>query len=292
MVLQSQWIPVFLLLCAAANGLQQPWREWRVSLAKKALEDVAWRRAVDKATREVSLSGDPNSVATIRRAQELALALVDEEEFRALQIVSRGGSAVRPLEAPADVRGPLGDLEAKAVDALEASGGNVVLALARWLAAIVQRFDAEVEAVVASETARARRTAATGDRLRPLDAPPSVLGKLELFFEALVREETARASGGIVRRPVENAPGSRGPLAAAERLVEVLCAYEAERLETLRAAGLIQRPMERDPLSALGVVEGATVGVIRAPILVSALVERVTELIEEVKADEAARSST
>lgn len=250
----------------------------RVSLAKKALEDVAWRRSVDKATKEVTLSGDPIAVDTIRRVQELALALLDEEEYRATQIVSRGGSTVRPSDAPEDVRGPLAKAEGDAVRALKDWHSIVSL----WLVRVIETFDEEVRAVVESETIRAKAVAETGVSVRPLDAPPSALGNLEAFLVALVTEEKARASTGTLR-PVENSAGARGPLAAAEKraadLLDTLLAYESKRLEALRESGL--RPMETAPQSPLGIVEGATVGVVRAPILLSALVSRVRQLLIE-----------
>lgn len=269
-----------------AHGLQL--REWRISLSKAALEETDRWRALYRATRKIRLDGDPVAVATVRRVQQLALAVVDEEEYRAKQMISLGGSAIRPRDAPPDVRGPLGELELEWTTTLEESRWNLLSVLLDWLSEIMMRLDEEVKAIVASETARVELLR-TGTRLRPLDAPPSALGRLEQFVDAIVKEETTRATAGV-SRPVENSPGSRGPLAAAERraaaLLDVFYAYEIERFQILRDSGLIERPMDRDPQGALGMVEGATVGFVRAPILVSALVARVAQLVDEVLSED------
>ena len=257
----------------------EPLKRARQKLAELSLQDVRWRREAERATRKVPLLGDSEAVATVEKFQKMAAAILDEEEFRARQIVSRGGEAVRPMSAPPDARGPLGDFEEK-----------VVKIFADWSLAKDALLDffgllrEEVLMIVASERARAERVERSKKRQRPLDAPPSALGNLEAFVDDLFREEKNRNK---LQRPLDSPAKNRGPLASAERrAVELLAtvnAYERQRLDVLLEAGILQRPMDYDGprKSPLGFLESFVVGLIRAPVLVSALISVVIDSIND-----------
>jgi len=276
---------------------------------------------VARATRTVKPLGDPEAVAVVERVRRVLGGVVEEEEFRAEQIVSRGGRAVRPMDAPEEARGPLAELEAGLVAVLN----DTSLAEA-WLAGVATRLRAEVSAIVASERARAERGASMRSsestlrrgassssagggqpllpsRVRPIDAPPSALGALEAFVDDIVREARYVLGGGasdaaaadrdaaesrrnmIIQRPVDAPAATRGPLAGAERfaaaLLDVVWDTETRRLERLQEAGLVRRPMTEEPRTPLGFLESLVVGIVRAPLLLSALVTRVADLVAD-----------
>ena len=268
-------------LQGAPKAMKNPLNEFRKKLAQWSLEDAAMRREVQKEMRREELVGEPDAVDAFRRLQKFYATILDEEEYRATRIVEGGGGIVRPAEAPPDVRGPLGDWEQR----LSELRPEDVVAGARTLvadaAAAARREWSRVET---AERSRGRMADVTGVRQRPLDAPPSLLGDIEGFVTALFVEEQARTrdGGAVTTRPRDVPARYRGPLASFERRVEayldVVRNYERRRVEIIREK--IPRPKDADPTSVAGVVEAFLNGLARGPLLVRAVVLRVTELVE------------
>ena len=282
---------------ASANGLTIPVidkaeRAARATLAKWSLEDAKLRRQVqrelraealrEEALREegvVSQSVDPEVSGVIQQLSSWAGRVLDEEEYRAARIVESQGAVVRPADAPLDVRGPLGDLEAslsKPIE-LDEAWANTLDALTQLFASIKQ----EVDRMISSENTRTERSQALGARLRPLDAPPSLLGDLEGFVDAVYREERARVDSSTIR-PQDLPAKRRGPLARAERWLTSFLA-EVDRYEKKRATiikKVAPRPMEADPESAAGKTERFVNGLARGPMMFQIMVNRVVELLD------------
>ncbi|KAJ1455265.1 hypothetical protein M885DRAFT_617421 [Pelagophyceae sp. CCMP2097] len=271
-----------LALAAMAESLNMDaLRALRLRGAQLSLEDAKWRRLVQQSTKSVKLEGDDvTAIAALRRVTRFAQELLDEEEFRAMRIVAAGGARVRPLDAPLDVRGPLGRAEAALVAALARPGGLVLHA-----AGAVNRTLQAVFDIAESETLRSSISNTNGARLRPLDAPPSALGNLEVLLEAVVREERGLALAYQKTqqwmRPSAATARTRGPLASLESMAEIAQRYERARFEVLREQGVVSRPMEYDPDGPLGRAELVAVGLYRAPVLLIALYERITQLLDE-----------
>ena len=223
------------LACTAVsstNGLTIPMLDKaesaaRATLAKWSLEDAKLRRQVQRemraeALREEALreegvttqSVDPEVSGVIQQLSSWAGRVLDEEEYRAARIVESEGAVVRPADAPLDVRGPLGDLEASLSKPL-----NIDEAWANTLDALTQLFASikhEIDKMVSSENTRTERSRA---RRAPaaLDAPPSLLGDLEGFVDAVYREERARVDSSTIRpqdaREAARTTGESGTLA-------------------------------------------------------------------------------
>ena len=281
---------------SAPSGFQGIWdkaeRAARATLAKWSLEDAKLRRQVqrelraealrEEALREegvVSQSVDPEVSGVIQQLSSWAGRVLDEEEYRAARIVESQGAVVRPADAPLDVRGPLGDLEAslsKPIE-IEEAWANTLDALTQLFASIKR----EIDKMVSSENTRTERSQALGARLRPLDAPPSLLGDLEGFVDAVYREERARVDSSTIR-PQDLPAKRRGPLARAERWLTSFLA-EVDRYEKKRATiikKVAPRPMEADPDSAAGKTERFVNGLARGPMMFQIMVNRVVELLD------------
>lgn len=248
----------------------------RATLAAWSLEDAKLRRKVQKGLRRVDLKGEEGAKVELKRAQRFFGAVLDEEEYRATKIVeARGTKIVRPADAPADVRGPLGDAEAFLAD-LEFEA--LVAGLAAAARGALENARSEFSAVWASEEARSKRAESVGEAQRPLDAPPSLLGAAEGFVDALFREERARLKTG--GRFVDVPARDRGPLADLERRLEarldVVRAYEESRVAILRE----NRPMDVDPGSRAGRTEAWLAGLARGPLLLRATILRIAALFD------------
>lgn len=258
------------------NPVETAVKTARVKLAEMSLADARWRREAEKATKKIRPLGDSEAVQTVREFQKVLSAILDEEEFRAEQIVNRKGEAVRPKEAPPGARGPLGELEEQLERLFFKGDWSVVLNF-------FGRIQDEIAMIIASEKVRAdriRRAGFTQQKVRPKDAPPSALGRLEGFVDALFKEEFNRPAG---QRPID--ARVKGPLAKAEQaafdLLETVNDYERRRLDVLLQAGILRRPMEQDQTTPLGILESLVVGVVRAPLLVSALVASVQDALAQ-----------
>ena len=261
----------------AASG---PLARFRETLAQWSLEDAQMRRTVQKEMRAEELEGDPEAIDAFRKLQKFYSTILDEEEYRAARIVEGRGAVVRPAEAPPDVRGPLGDLEQRLS---EARPRDVAAALGGGLRNMAEALATEWARIDASERSRRALSEASGVRQRPLDAPPSLLGDIEGFVDALFVEEQARVrADALTTRPRDVPARYRGPLADLERRVddylEVVRGYETKRVAIIRER--LQRPMDSDPTSVAGWTEAFLTGLARGPLLVRALVLRITELLD------------
>jgi len=271
-----------LLLLPGALAFDLPGLEAkaRATLARWSLEDAKLRRTVQKEMRasENQIEGDPEALDSFRKLQRYVGRVFDEEEYRAAQVVERGGAVVRPAEAPPDVRGPLGDLEV-AVSA--ARPADLWASFVDYAQRLARAFEAEAARVWSAEEQRTLRSQALGTRLRPLDAPPSLLGDLEGFVDAVWREETARGDSGVVR-PADLPAKRRGPLARAERAVDgflgVVRDYERRRVAIVQKN--VRRPMDAAPETPAGKAERFVAGLARGPLLLRATVLRIVELFD------------
>ncbi|KAH8047072.1 quercetin 2,3-dioxygenase [Aureococcus anophagefferens] len=240
-------------LQGAPKALKNPLNEFRKKLAQWSLEDAAMRREVQKEMRREELVGEPDAVDAFRRLQKFYATILDEEEYRAARIVEGGGGIVRPAEAPPDVRGPLGDWEQRIS---ELRPEDVVAGARTLVADAAAAARREWSRVETAERSLRRMADATGARTRD--------------------------GGAVTTRPRDVPERYRGPLASFERRVEayldVVRNYERRRVEIIREK--IPRPKDADPTSVAGVVEAFLNGLARGPLLVRAVVLRVTELVE------------
>uniref|UniRef100_A0A7S3NJ40 Uncharacterized protein n=1 Tax=Aureoumbra lagunensis TaxID=44058 RepID=A0A7S3NJ40_9STRA len=255
----------------------------RLRLAELSLEDVRWRREADRVTVSIKPEGDIEAIRLLERIKNLWGAVVDEEEFRAEQIISFGGRGVRPMNAPPDARGPLGNTEERVV-AFITDASLLPAAMQKLTSFVLQ----ELNNTIQSEKFRVERKK---QNMRPMDAPPSLIGRLEVFVDNVYREEKYRNQQHFSTRPIHLKAGYRGPLAkleyATSSFLDVLIAYEKKRLDLLSQAGLLlKRPMEAHPNSPFGLLESIFVGLIRAPILLAALFSRIYDLLHESETDE------
>jgi len=196
-----------------------------------------------------------------RNAVEFFNKIVDSEKARA------NTGTLRPKDLDASMRGPLGEAEATLVAALKQ--------------------------ISESEKIRAAQTKVRGGEVvRPIDVP-GPLGEAERVVLEFVLAERQRArdrelNGGKVVRPMASSETS--PMGKAERrAVEALGRLkeeERERLQNLLRLLADRRPMEADRDSPLGVTERIAVSVLRGPMLLGKVVDRVKELLQSEKLDE------
>lgn len=196
---------------------------------------------------------------------------------------------LRPKDLSEGKRGPLGDAEAKAVTVL------------------TELYD--------SESLRAQQQRLRGGEIvRPIDVP-GPLGELEKLYMEVADAERQRSEEGLrvvgstskdgenneknggwfgktnptslVLRPKDAT--IRGPLGNAEfrayKVFESLRGEEEERLINFRRALEENRPMEKDQLSLLGMLETVVVGLARGPVLVTQVIGRVYELLDSEPLD-------
>jgi hypothetical protein len=149
------------------------------------------------------------------------------------------------------------------------------------LTQVTESIKHEVDKMISSENTRTKLSLALGTRLRPLDAPPSLLGDLEGFVDAVYREERARVGSSTIR-PQDLPAKLRGPLARAERTLtaffESVSRYEKKRAIIIKRVA--PRPMESAPDTAAGKTERFVHGLARSPMMLQLMVTRVLELLD------------
>jgi len=168
---------------------------------------------------------------------------------------------LRPKDMEESLRGPLGDAEWNAVQA--------------------------IREVLDSEKLRITQSKIRDEVVRPIDVPGPI-GEFEMVVLEMVEAERQRAvdrqatpQNSLVRPMQASMKGPLGELEArAVDVVEKLTNEEKERLRNIRKYLYENRPMERDKNSLLGMLETVAVGIFRAPILVYQIVMRVKELME------------
>ena len=168
---------------------------------------------------------------------------------------------IRPKDMDESVRGPLGEAEYKAVEA--------------------------IREILDAERLRATQSKERDELVRPIDVPGPI-GEFEMIVLEACEAERQRALDR--KRDPENAlvrpkdATTKGPFGELEEqavaAVQRLTNEEKERLRNIRKYLKEKRPMESDKNSVLGVLETLVVGVLRAPILAYQIVVRVSELMQ------------
>lgn len=197
-----------------------------------------------------------------KKAVDFINSIRDSEQERALT------KTMRPKDMEESRRGPLGELEARAVGT--------------W------REIRESELLRYEQSQRRG-----GEVVRPIDVP-GPLGEIEMAVAEIIRAEQQRAKeerqegGFTLIRPKD--ASFKGPLGEAElgavkglmRLTE----EERERLRSMQRMLQEKRPMEQERDSPLGIFEAFVVGMFRAPQLFMSVVERVKELMQSEMLEE------
>uniref|UniRef100_A0A7S4RUM5 Uncharacterized protein n=2 Tax=Ditylum brightwellii TaxID=49249 RepID=A0A7S4RUM5_9STRA len=274
-------------------------RKVEESIARMMGEDASYVRPMD---------ASENKLGPLGKAEKDAVAwlssVIEEEGKRAARIANSDGDLVRPMDGEG---GPLADLERNAVEFFnkivdsEKARANTGTLRPKDLDASMRGPLGEAEATLVaalkqiseSEKIRAAQTKVRGGEVvRPIDVP-GPLGEAERVVLEFVLAERQRArdresNGGKVVRPMASSETS--PMGKAERrAVEALGRLkeeERERLQNLLRLLADRRPMEADRDSPLGVTERIAVSVLRGPMLLGKVVDRVKELLQSEKLDE------
>ena len=229
--------------------------------------------------------------------------VIEEEGKRARLIAESDGELIRPKDN--DEGGPLSELERRAIQFLSEITDSEV---ERVKAGTFRPKDsqnpgplgeAEARAVLAldriieSEKFRMDQSRRRGgEAVRPIDVP-GPLGEFERYVGDIIRAERQRvkdreANEGKLVRPKD--ASIKSGLSEVERKAsddwELLKKEEKERLFSLRRFLDERRPMEMDKDSPLGVTEAFTVGLLRGPVMLARVVDRVKELLSSEDLDE------
>ena len=266
------------------------------SIARMRGEEPAFLRPMDAAEGKIGPLGRWEKSAVLWLSQ-----VIDEEGRRAQRIVRSEGRLIRPREVEdLDDLGPLGQLEQRVGEWLQSiQSSEQERARTKTLrpkdlddmnkGPLGQMEEAAVrvlEEIRKSERIRMEQSKLRGgEMVRPIDIP-GPLGELELAFSEIFQAEKYRArqrsrGDGKLVRPKD--ASVRGPLGTAEAntitILEELSSEESERLRNFRKVMQENRPMETNRNSILGFIEALIVGILRAPVLLIGVIERVRELL-------------
>eukprot|EP00529_Nitzschia_sp_RCC80_P024130 CAMPEP_0113454350 /NCGR_PEP_ID=MMETSP0014_2-20120614/7818_1 /TAXON_ID=2857 /ORGANISM="Nitzschia sp." /LENGTH=450 /DNA_ID=CAMNT_0000345753 /DNA_START=269 /DNA_END=1621 /DNA_ORIENTATION=+ /assembly_acc=CAM_ASM_000159 len=245
------------------------WEKTSVEWLRRVIEEEGQRakeivklggilvRPID-AAKEAGVSPGPLASLEQRVVDFFEQIRVSERERSRLKVV-------RPKNMDDDLRGPLGEAERRASEA--------------------------IREILQSELTRAQQSRLRDGIVRPIDVP-GPLGEFELRVLEIVRAEEARAAEsktdpnklgkfGTIRPMNAKQKGPLGEME--ERAIEAvnrLTSEEKERLRNIQKYLAETRPMEQDRNSLLGIVETVVVGVVRAPILVFQIASRVKYLLQ------------
>lgn len=174
---------------------------------------------------------------------------------------------LRPKDLEASKRGPLGEAELRASEA--------------------------IREILNSEKVRMEQSRRRDGVVRPIDIP-GPLGELEMAVLDIVKAEEQRKletkenSGAVLVRPMD--ARTKGPLgeleAQASEAVKRLTEEEKQRVRNIQRYLDENRPMQQAQPSALGMVETVVVGIVRAPILLFQILSRVKDLLESETIDD------
>jgi len=174
---------------------------------------------------------------------------------------------LRPKDLEASKRGPLGEAELRASEA--------------------------IREILTSERIRMEQSRIRDGIVRPIDIP-GPLGELEMAVLEVVNAEEQRKMeseenpDSILIRPM-NAK-KKGPLGELEEqaieAVKRLTEEEKMRLRNIQKFLDENRPMQQVNPSALGMVERLVVGIVRAPIFLFQIFSRVRDLLESEQLDD------
>uniref|UniRef100_A0A7S4ALN0 Uncharacterized protein n=1 Tax=Pseudo-nitzschia australis TaxID=44445 RepID=A0A7S4ALN0_9STRA len=173
---------------------------------------------------------------------------------------------LRPKDVEASKRGPLGEAELRASEA--------------------------IREILRSERIRMQESRRRDGIVRPIDIP-GPLGELEMAVLEVVRAEEKRKieikennSAYLVRPMNAKTKGPLGELEAqATEAVKRLTDEEKQRVRNIQRYLDENRPMQQSERSALGVLETVVVGIVRAPILFYQIFNRVKDLLQSEAID-------
>lgn len=263
------------------------------SLARIQGEEASYLRPMDAVEEKRGPLGraEKNAVAWLS-------SVVEGEGNRARRIAEGEGSLVRPMDT--NNGGPLAELEKQAVSFFKkiADSESERFSLGKLrpmeLEGAKRSFlgDAEAMAVSAindlteSELSRMRLSRSVGSVVRPIDVP-GPLGEIEkavadIIFAEKQRVKDRKDNKGKIVRPKDASVS--GPLGRAEQgvvqVINTLKVEEQARLKSIRRILQKNRPMEQERLSLLGLIESFLVGLLKAPELLSRVLNRVKELLQ------------
>lgn len=266
------------------------------SLARMMGEEASYVRPMDASQSKIGPLG------RLEKSLVDWLSLVIEEEGRRAQMIaSSKGDLVRPMDLKGDQGGPLSVLENSAVNFINAicrsETERIKSRTFRPKDLDIEKrgplgnFEAKVvnalDDVLRSEKLRLEQTCQRGGELvRPIDVP-GPLGELERWYLELITAEHQRGkdrqkNDGKLVRPQDSS--IMGPMGFAERQVSEILNYikneENARLKSMQKVLEDNRPMERNRDSALGWIEAAIVGILRAPQILFRVIDRVNELLQ------------
>jgi len=266
------------------------------SLARMMGEDAAYVRPMDATDDTIG----PLGRAEKKLVEWLSL-VIEEEGRRAKAIASSDGTLVRPIDlATSNQGGPLSNLENATIAFLESIKQSELMRVQKKIfrpkdleqdqrgplgnaeASAVQVLDE----IKQSEKLRMDQTRKRGGELvRPIDVP-GPLGELERVYMEIITAEKRRGqerenNDGKLVRPKDAA--LQGPFGAAERealkAIEVVKSEEQARLSSMQKVLYQNRPMEKNRESVLGWTEAIIIGILKAPVLLLKVFERVSELL-------------
>lgn len=266
------------------------------SMARMRGEDPGYVRPMDAAVRGPLGDAEESAVSWLSQ-------VIEEEGRRAKLIFEADGTIVRPIDSEAG--GPLAEIEQWVVDWFtqirKSENLRTSLGVVRPkdmdesergpLGDAEARLYQALKELSSSETMRYEQSVERGSSVRPMDVP-GPLGEveaavLEIFKAEQQRSEEVKASTEEagekkIIRPMNAAV--QGPLGEAEqeaiRAIQRLTAEERERLQGIFKTMEEKRPMEINKNSILGAVESVIVGILRAPQMLTSVLERVSELMQ------------
>jgi len=207
-----------------------------------------------------------------------------EESQRAESILSNS-SLVRPKDI--EKKGPLGRLEAQASTLLsQLFRGEQARVTEKWwqppraipahpLGIWEERTLQVWNELLSSEETRRLLQQNSRDTVRPMDVP-GPLGEWEVRVLEIYDQEVERVRQNATR-PLPSTVLGRAETNAVEA-VQNLTREEWSRLASIQQLLREQRPMEQSKKTWLGYLEAIAVGVVRAPLLLWSVMERVQEL--------------
>lgn len=263
------------------------------SLARMIGDDPSYFRPMDASDSKIGPLGKAEKTLV-----NWLILVIEEEGKRAQQIAALDGELVRPMDLNENEGGPLAALERSAVQfwdtirTTEKSRGvnqRPKDVQGSPLGQFENFVATKLNSITEAEQLRLemQRRLPDGSVVRPIDVP-GPLGELERQWLEVATAERQRIKEDKVR-PKD--ASYQGPLGEAElraiAALKVLQQEERARLDSITKAMKESRPMERDSNSVLGLIEAVMVGIFRAPQMIVSVVQRVQELMESSRLEQA-----
>lgn len=295
--------------------------QWRSDIfksneAERKLEESLARMMGEETTYIRPMDAGDDKRGPLGQAEKKAVtwlsSVIEEEGSRARLITSLNGTLIRPMEVgdwqSSTAGGPLASLERAAVSFLTSiktsENERVINRLLRPMDVSEDKRGplGEAEAKVVktlseikqSEKMRAQMATFRNETVRPMDVP-GPLGeaeKLAVDFVVAERKRVLEQKTEFEREKVVVRPRDarlENPLGVLERKFEQsikkLQVEEEERLKNIKEFMVQNRPMEVNEKSALGLMEAFMVAVLRVPLLILSISDRVWELMQSEKLD-------